>query len=32
VRFGEDFAAGEEMRRAQEALAAAKPVRAAARK
>jgi hypothetical protein len=32
VRFGEDFAASEEMRRAQEALAAAKPVRAAARK
>jgi len=32
VRFGEDFAAAEEMRRAQEALAAAKPVRAAARR
>jgi heavy metal translocating P-type ATPase len=32
VRFGEDFAASEEMRRAQEALAAAKPVRAASRK
>jgi cation transport ATPase len=32
VRYGEDFAAAEEMRRAQEAIAAAKPVRAAARK
>ena len=31
VRFGEDFAAAEEMRRAQEALMAAKPVRAAAK-
>ena len=31
VRFGEDFAAAEEMRRAQEALAVAKPVRAAAK-
>jgi cation transport ATPase len=29
VRFGEDFAAAEEMRRAQEAMAVAKPVRAA---
>ncbi|MFM7800005.1 MAG: HAD-IC family P-type ATPase, partial [Planctomycetota bacterium] len=31
VRFGEDFAAAEEMRRAQEALAVSKPVRAAQR-
>jgi cation transport ATPase len=31
VRYGEDFAAAEEMRRAQEAIAAAKPVRAAMR-
>jgi hypothetical protein len=31
VRFGEDFAAAEEMRRAQEAMAVAKPVRAAQR-
>jgi heavy metal translocating P-type ATPase len=29
VRFGEDFAAAEEMRRTQEAMAVAKPVRAA---
>ena len=31
VRFGEDFAAAEEMRRTQEAMAVAKPVRAAQR-
>jgi cation transport ATPase len=31
VRFGEDFAAAEELRRAQEALAVSKPVRAAQR-